>query len=68
MKKKGFTLVELLAVVAILAILVILVMPNVLESFNHSKQETFITQVKSLLNLSTQTFISETVKGNKIEV
>ena len=33
MKKKGFTLVELLAVIAILAILVIVAMPNVLGMF-----------------------------------
>lgn len=33
MNKKGFTLVELLAVIAILAILVIVAMPNVLGMF-----------------------------------
>ena len=33
MKNKGFTLVELLAVIAILAILVIVAMPNVLGIF-----------------------------------
>ena len=33
MNKKGFTLVELLAVIAILAILVIVAMPNVLGRF-----------------------------------
>ena len=31
MKRKGFTLVELLAVIAILAILVIIALPNVLK-------------------------------------
>ena len=31
---KGFTLVELLAVIAILAILVIIALPNVLKMFN----------------------------------
>ncbi len=31
MKKKGFTLVELLAVIAILAILVIIALPNVIR-------------------------------------
>ncbi|MCI7083376.1 MAG: prepilin-type N-terminal cleavage/methylation domain-containing protein, partial [Tenericutes bacterium] len=33
MNKKGFTLVELLAVIAILAILVIIALPNVLSMF-----------------------------------
>ncbi len=47
MNKKGFTLVELLAVIAILAILVIIAMPNVLEMFNKAKQDAFETEVKS---------------------
>ena len=34
MNKKGFTLVELLAVIAILALLIIIALPNVLEMFN----------------------------------
>ena len=34
MKRKGFTLVELLAVIAILALLVIIALPNVLKIFN----------------------------------
>lgn len=34
MKKDGFTLVELLAVIAILALLVIIALPNVLKIFN----------------------------------
>ena len=33
MKKQGFTLVELLAVIAIMAILVIIALPNVLKMF-----------------------------------
>ena len=38
MKKKGFTLVELLAVIAILAILVIIALPNVMGMFNTAKE------------------------------
>ena len=34
MKKQGFTLVELLAVIAIMAMLVIIALPNVLKMFN----------------------------------
>ena len=40
MKKKGFTLVELLAVIAILALLVIIALPNVLKMFNQAKKDT----------------------------
>ena len=38
MKHKGFTLVELLAVIAILALLVIIALPNVLKMFNQAKK------------------------------
>ena len=48
MNKKGFTLVELLAVIAILAILVIMAVPNVLSLFTGAKVSTFISQAESL--------------------
>ena len=67
MKKKGFTLVELLAVIAILAILVIIALPNVLKMYNQSKKNIFLTEVKSALNESTDKYISENMKGNKLE-
>ena len=46
MNKKGFTLVELLAVIAILAILVIIALPNVLKMYNTSKKNIFLVEVK----------------------
>ena len=46
MKKKGFTLVELLAVIAILAILVIIALPNVMGMFNQAKKNSFSTEIK----------------------
>ena len=48
MKNKGFTLVELLAVIAILAILVIIALPNVLKMFNQAKKDTFLTEAKTI--------------------
>ena len=48
MKKKGFTLVELLAVIAILAILVIIALPNVMGMFNTAKENSFYTEVKEI--------------------
>ena len=52
MSKKGFTLVELLAVIAILAILVIIALPNVLKMFNDSKKNAFIVQARKTANVS----------------
>ena len=46
--KKGFTLVELLAVVAILSILVIIALPNIMGMFSNAKERLFLTEVKRI--------------------
>ena len=66
MDKKGFTLVELLAVIAILAILVILALSNVLEMFNRAKKEIFLTEAKTIYKEVAKKYITENMKGNKI--
>ena len=58
MKRKGFTLVELLAVIAILAILVIIALPNVLKMFNESKEKIFLTESKLVFKEA----INQTIK------
>ena len=68
MKKKGFTLVELLAVIAILAILVIIALPNVLKMYNDSKKNAFMTEAQSLAKEVSSKYISESMKGNKVTV
>ena len=68
MKKKGFTLVELLAVIAILAILVIIALPNVLKMYNDSKKNAFMTEAQNLAKEVSSKYISESMKGNKVSV
>ena len=68
MKNKGFTLVELLAVIAILAILVIIALPNVLKMFNQAKKDTFLTEAKTVYKEISKKYISETMRGNKINI
>ena len=46
--KKGFTLVELLAVIAILAILVIIALPNVINMYTKAQKEAFLTETKKI--------------------
>ena len=55
---KGFTLVELLAVIAIMAILLIIALPNVLKMFNESKEKIFLTESKSVFKEA----INQTIK------
>ena len=59
MKKKGFTLVELLAVIAILAILVIVAMPNVLGLFNQAKVSSFVTEIQKIMDTAIATFTKD---------
>ena len=66
--KKGFTLVELLAVIAILAILVILALPNVINRFNEAKKQTFVTEAKKLYTEAGKKFMSSSISGSPVKV
>ena len=68
MRKNGFTLVELLAVIAILALLVIIALPNVLKMFNQAKKDTFLTEAKTIYKEISKKYITETMRGNKISI
>lgn len=55
--KKGFTLVELLAVIAILAILVVIALPNVIDMFQGAKKGTFKTEVQQVIRQAESTWV-----------
>ena len=57
MKKKGYTLVELLAVIAILAILVIMALPAVLNMFTKARVDTFENEVKTIYRTAQQNYL-----------
>lgn len=50
MKKKGFTLVELLAVIVILAVILAIAVPNVLGIINKSRDDSFISTAKMMVS------------------
>ncbi len=64
MNKKGFTLVELLAVIAILALLVLVAVPNVLGMFNKAKKDTFLTEAKNIFKESASKYISDNMHNS----
>ena len=64
MKKNGFTLVELLAVIAILAILMLLIVPNVLGMFNSGKKNAFKVQVESLAKAAEKKIVADALEGS----
>ena len=62
--KKGFTLVELLAVIAILAILVIIALPNILEMYNNARKNAFETEVKNIYSAAEKEWINDSLNGS----
>ena len=50
--KKGFTLVELLAVIVILGILVVFTIPLMLKYINYSKRKSYIQDTKKLISIA----------------
>lgn len=52
MKNKGFTLVELLAVIAVLLILITLITPKVINQLNSSEDVTQKEQINTLINIA----------------
>ena len=68
MKKKGFTLVELLCVIAILAILVIIALPNILSMFNSAKKSSFETELKSVYTAAEERWINDTFSSSGTKI
>ena len=64
MNKKGFTLVELLAVIAILAILVIIALPNVMSLFNEAKKNSFANELKEIFSTAEKQYMTESFSSN----
>lgn len=62
-KNKGFTLVELLAVIAILVILVLIAIPSVVKLFNESKKKLFISQAQSIFKATETQYLTDLLKG-----
>ena len=57
--KKGFTLVELLAVIAILAILIIIALPNILKMFNEAQMKLFLQEARNINKAAEDSYLSQ---------
>ena len=66
--KKGFTLVELLAVIAILALLVIIALPNVMSMFNKAKKSSFETEVTEIFKGSLSQWMNDSLSVAKSKI
>ena len=68
MKRRGFTLVELLAVIAILAILVIIALPNIMGMFNSAKESTFITELKKIYRGAEEKYVKDSFNSSGAKI
>ena len=65
-KKKGFTLIELMAVVAIIAILAAVLVLTVSGYINRSKKTAIVTQARTLMNAIETYNLTSTTGGTSI--
>ncbi|MBP3445360.1 MAG: type II secretion system protein [Bacilli bacterium] len=63
LNKKGFTLVELLAVIVVLALIMVLAVPSVLTSMNSARQSTFLLYASKMIEAAQTRYQSELLLG-----
>lgn len=66
MKKKGFTLIELIVVIALLGLISAIVFPVITSTLNNSKQKAYETQKKQVIKSARQYFYENPLKLPKL--
>ncbi len=64
LNKKGFTLVELLAVIVVLAIIIVIAAPQVLNAMNDAKKKSFQLEGQRVIDAAISTYTSNQLVGN----
>ena len=63
MKKKGFTLVELLAVIVILAVILVIAVPKIMDTIQNSKEGTLMSSAKLIASQAEKKYVENQVLG-----
>ena len=63
MNKKGFTLVELLAVIVILGVLSVLIVPKITETLNDSEEKINLTSAQNLIKAAEYKYRNDDIMG-----
>ena len=64
MKKNGFTLVELIAVVVIISIIGMLATPNIMNLMKRGKEGSFVSEVEDLVSNATYMYKNNNIRNN----
>lgn len=64
LNKKGFTLVELLAVIVVLALIMVLTVPSVLTAMNSARQSTFLIYAGKMIESAQGRYQSQLLMGS----
>mgnify|MGYP001027774477 FL=1 len=64
LNKKGFTLVELLAVIVVLAIIMVLTLPTIMNSMSSARQSTFLLYANRMLDTAADKYQSDALLGS----
>lgn len=64
MDKKGFTLIEIIAVIALIGALLLLVVPSITDSYKKAQKNLFYENVLSIYNSATTSYLYNADEGN----
>ena len=67
LNKKGFTLVELLAVIVVLAIIMIIAVPAVIQSMDTAKKNSLVIEARKAINVAMQKVQTDTLTGTELK-
>ena len=67
-KKKGFTLVELLAVIVILAVILVIAVPKIMDTIQNAREATFMSSAKLIATQAEKKYSEQMIFDNEEDI